>query len=179
MGTKNCYELILNSIIKASIFGLNLDAHFIPTKINFKELPDIIEMLNYINFQSLSILNFVPQGRGKENVESLMMNEQDYMELRDILEKEQPKFKGTIRIGIPLTENDRHLCTAGLSKMVIKYDGTVLPCPAFKEFDIRKLNELGIPTPNIFENLEDIKIKEGNLKEPLCKRLYHFNHNIR
>ena len=73
MGTKDLFDLVTLSMIKAKSSGLNTDAHFIPTKINYKELEDIIEMLNVAEFDELSILNFVPQGRGKINEDLLYM----------------------------------------------------------------------------------------------------------
>lgn len=95
-----------------------------------------------------------------------------------IYEKCKKQFDGILRVGIPLQGVDNHKCTAGYDKLVIKYDGTVLPCPAFKEYDVGKLNALGIKTPNIYDNLEDIKIYPGTRKEPLCKQLYKFHRSI-
>lgn len=37
-----------------------------------------------------------------------------------------------------------HLCTAGTEKLDIKYDGTILPCPAFKEMSVEKMKKYGI-----------------------------------
>lgn len=178
MGSKDFFEFVTLSMIKAESAGLVTDAHFIPTKINYKELPDIVEMLNVANFNQLSILNFVPQGRGKDNESILSLNEEEFQEFIQIYDKCREQFHGNLRIGIPLQGADTHKCTAGLDKLVIKYDGTVLPCPAFKEYDIEKLNALGIKTPNIHDNLEDIKIYHGTRKEPLCKQLYKFNKSI-
>ena len=84
-----------------------------------------------------------------------------------------------IRIGIPLIKNDAHLCTAGLDKLVIKYDGTVLPCPAFKEYDLDKLHELGIETPNIYTDLDKVLVKQGSRNNPLCKEVYAFDKSIK
>ena len=164
MGTKNNFDLVTLSMIKAKSSGLKTDAHFIPTKINYKELVDIIEMLNVAEFDELSILNFVPQGRGRVNESILSLSEDE--------------FKGKLRVGIHLQEEDTHKCTAGLSKLVIKYDGTVLPCAAFKEYDLEILNSMGIKTPNIYENLEDVKTYNGTRKKPLCKQLYKFNNSL-
>lgn len=178
MGSKDSFQFVTLSMIKAKSSGIVTDAHFIPTKINYKELPDIIEMLNVANFDQLSILNFVPQGRGKENERILSLNEEEFQEFMQIYEKCKKQFDGILRVGIPLQGVDSHKCTAGYDKLVIKYDGTVLPCPAFKEYDVEKLNALGIKTPNIYDNLEDIKIYPGTRKEPLCKQLYKFYRSI-
>ncbi|HAB65836.1 MAG TPA: hypothetical protein DCE23_00565 [Firmicutes bacterium] len=178
MGSTN-FDLVESSMIRASVVGLNCDAHFVPMKKNYKELRDIIELLNIAGFPSLSILNFVPQGRGKDNADTLMMNEEEMSEFKRIYESCRYEFKGEIRVGIPLLQEDRHKCTAGLDKLVIKYDGTVLPCPAFKEYDIEVLNRMGIKTPNIYTDLEQIEVHNGTRSYPLCKKLYNFNNSIK
>ena len=152
---------------------------FIPTKINYKELEDIIEMLNVAEFDELSILNFVPQGRGKINEDLLSLSENEFKEFIEIFNRCKDKFKGNLRVGIHLQGEDTHKCAAGLSKLVIKYDGTVLPCAAFKEYDLKTLNSIGIKTPNIYENLEEVELHSGTRKSPLCKLLYHFNKVIK
>lgn len=179
MGTTNTFDALITSLAKVSHYNIEKDAHFIPTKINYKELKDIIEILNYANFDSLSILNFVPQGRGYINKDELMMSTEEFKEFVNIYNIEKEKFNGNIRIGIPLLENNIHKCTAGFSKLVIKYDGTVLPCPAFKETDLKILNELGYITPNIYTNLNDIELRTEREEIPLCKKLYNFTHNIK
>lgn len=177
MGSKN-FDEVESSIIRASVVGLNTDIHFVPMKSNYRELPDLIEILNCANIEQLSILNFVPQGRGYENKNELMLSPEEMQEFKAIYDKCKDDFKGHIRIGIPLIGEDKHKCTAGLGKLVIKYDGTVLPCPAFKEFDNSILNQMGIQTPNIYDSLENIQIYNGTRTNPLCKQLYKFNHSI-
>lgn len=103
-----------------------------------------------------------------------MLDDEEMKEFVNTI-KNQTIYKGEIRIGIPLTENDEHLCTAGFDKMVIKYDGSVLPCPAFKEIDPSTLEEYGISVPNIRSNLEDVIIFQGNRAKPLCKVIYSKN----
>ncbi len=175
---RNHFTIIAQSIIRASLEGLETDVHFIPMKSNYKELPDLIELLNIAEVNNLSILNFVPQGRGKLNEDKIRLSIGEMAEFVEIFKRCKDLFNGNIRVGIPLIKDDKHLCTAGLDKMVIKYDGTVLPCPAFKEYDIEKLNRLGIKTPNIKDDLESIEIHNGRRREPLCKRLYNFNSSL-
>lgn len=178
MGSHQLFTYVQTSMIKAACAGIETDAHFIPTRINYKELPDIVEMLNVAQFQRLSILNFVPQGRGKENEESLSLTPEEFAEFIQIYENCKNQFKGTLRIGIPLQGADTHKCSAGLDKLVIKFDGTVLPCPAFKEYDTAKLNQIGIKTPNIHTQLEEVQVHNGTRKYPLCKQLYHFDKSL-
>ena len=179
MGTNNYYTYLASSLIKATSNGLSTDVHYIPTKINYKELPEIIELLNIANCENLSILNFVPQGRGEINRDTLLLSKEEMQEFVSIYESSKNNFNGNIRVGIPLIQEDSHLCTAGLSKLVIKYDGTVLPCPAFKEYPTEALNCIGIKTPNIHTNLSDVKVYSGSRKKPLCKKLYNFQNFIK
>ena len=68
-----------------------------------------------------------------------------------------------------------HLCTAGTEKLDIKYDGTILPCPAFKEMSVKKMEKYGIKLHSIYEDLEKVVLHEGKRKLPLCKQVYGFN----
>lgn len=172
MGTKSYFDYLKKSMIRASLTNIETDAHFIPNKLNYKELEDIIEMLNIVNFKCLSILNFVPQGRGLNNNSVLALNDKEKDEFIELYNKLKSGFKGIIRLGIPLKKENTHLCNAGMSKLVIKFDGTVLPCPAFKEINIEILKKNKIEVCNIYSNLEKIKVYSGTRKNPLCKEIY-------
>ena len=176
MGTKNRFTYVADSMLRASLVGLNVDVHFIPLKANYKEFLDILEILEICEIKQISILNFVPQGRGLINQQDLQLSNEEMEEFINIYK--QSNFNGHIRVGIPLLSKDEHLCTAGLDKIVIKYDGTVLPCPAFKEFDIELLNKMEIKTPNIYTDLDKVEIHNGTRKKPLCKQLYKFRQTI-
>ncbi len=178
MGNKH-FELVSQSIIRAAVVGLDTDVHFVPMKLNYKELPDLIELLNIAEIRNLSLLNFVPQGRGEVNKDELMMSEDELREFSTIYESCKDSFNGVLRVGIPLLSDDKHKCTAGLDKLVIKYDGIVLPCPAFKEYDTAILNKMGIKTPNVHTDLESVQVHNGTRSYPLCKKLYDFNGTIK
>ena len=140
---------LLDSMINSSTIGIETDVHFIPMKPNYKEIKDILEMLEIAGINNLSILKFVPQGRGKINKDNLMLTEEELSEFMDILNQSKSVFSGNIRIGIPLLGENRHLCNAGLEKLDIKYDGTILPCPAFKELDEETMKKYGIKNYSI------------------------------
>lgn len=166
------HSCLIDSLLNASVSGLETDVHFIPMKPNYKEIKDILEMLEIAGINNISILNFVPQGRGSKNVNDLILNNDELIEFMNLLDSFSRLYSGHIRIGIPLTKDNSHKCNAGLEKLDIKFDGTVLPCPAFKELDIETMKKYGIKHYNIYENLEDVKTPGGKRVEPLCKKIY-------
>ncbi len=63
-------------------------------KPNYRQLPDIIEMLDMLDIPSISLLNFVPQGRGRENKDELMLSGEELAEFGEIVKQEQSRYKG-------------------------------------------------------------------------------------
>ena len=166
---------LLKSLINASFVGLDIDVHFVPMKPNYKEIVDILEMLEIAQVKNISILNFLPQGRGRQNKEELQLSKEEFNEFFEILNKYRNSYSGNIRIGIPLQGDNSHKCNAGIEKLDIKFDGTVLPCPAFKEITKEECRKFNIKLPNIYTNLEDVKISgKGTRNKPLCKQIYSF-----
>lgn len=178
MGRKSFITYLMDSLIRASKVGLNVDVHFIPMKPNYRQFSDIIECLEISGVKNISVLNFVPQGRGRDNKEELMLSQEELKEFSEILRKEKEHYSGNIRIGIPLNGKISHLCTAGTEKLDIKYDGTILPCPAFKEISVETMQKYGIRLHNIYEDLEKVVVHNGKRKVPLCKQVYGFNGDL-
>ena len=174
MGRKEVSRYALfKSLITSSFAGLNVDVHFVPMKLNYKEIGDILEVLEIAKIKNISLLNFLPQGRGKINEEQLQLSDEEKKEFFKLLEEYRKYFSGNIRIGIPLQDEPTHKCNAGLEKLDIKFDGTVLPCPAFKEITEEECKDFNIPIWNIYSNLEEIKIPgKGTRVKPLCKQIY-------
>ncbi len=171
--SENMRVALLDSLLNAVVVGLSVDVHFVPMKPNYLEILDILEMLEIVGIKNVSILNFVPQGRGYLNRESLELSDSERKEFFELLKKKDTVFSGNIRLGIPLQGEDSHKCNAGLEKLDIKYDGTILPCPAFKELTPEEYKKYGIKTYSIYENLEDVVIPgKGTRKVPLCAKVY-------
>lgn len=169
---------LLKSLIDAKFEEIDIDVHFVPMKPNYKEITDILELLEIAGVKNISLLNFLPQGRGRINVKELLLTESEKNDFFNILENSKNIFSGNIRIGIPLKEDDVHKCNAGLEKLDIKFDGSVLPCPAFKEITKEECERFNIKIPNIYKNLEDVVIKEnGTRVKPLCKQIYNSRKN--
>lgn len=99
MGRKGLITCLMDSLIRASRTGINVDVHFIPMKPNYRQFSDIIECLEISGVKNISVLNFVPQGRGRDNKEELMLSKEELKEFSEILKKEKEHYSGNIRIG--------------------------------------------------------------------------------
>ena len=173
--TNSARESLLDSLLNAACVCMNVDVHFVPMKVNYKEIPDILEMLEIAKIDNISILNFLPQGRGYQNKEILELSSDEKKEFFKILDECRNNYSGNIRIGIPLQGDTTHKCNAGLEKLDIKFDGSVLPCPAFKEITPDECKKFNIKVPNIYDNLESINIPgSGTRVKPLCKEYYDY-----
>lgn len=172
MGRDSLSICLIDSLIRARTIGLKVEVHFIPMKQNYREFLDIVECLEIAGINKISVLNFVPQGRGKENQEELMLNQEELKKFSEIIKKAKESYNVNIRIGIPLNKKISNFCNAGTEKLDIKYDGTILPCPAFKELSVETMEKYGIKLYSIYDDLENFALGNFNRKEPLCKQIY-------
>lgn len=173
-------QALLDSLLNAKFTNLNVDVHFVPMKPNYKEINDIIEMLEIAGIKNLSILNFVPQGRGKLNKNELQLSNLELGEFFEILNNSKKHYSGNIRIGIPLQSEANHKCNAGLEKIDIKFDGTILPCPAFKDITLEECKKYNIKLYNIYDDISEFSIPgRGTRSEPLCKKIYNKRERIK
>ncbi len=172
MGTKNNFTSLLKSMLNASKFNFATSIHFIPNKLNFQQFKDVFELAELAGIDEVRVLKFVPQGRGKENKEDLQLTNDELSEFLkscSAINSDSTKLK----IGIPLQQQNTHKCTAGFDKIDIRYDGQILPCPAFKDVDTKTLQRKGIQDINIYRNLEDFKFVENITRViPLCEQIY-------
>jgi len=173
MGTKGNMANVLHSIINAKSVGLYTEIHFIPMRVNYKDIEDILELCEIGEIDKVSILKFVPQGRGKENQSDLQLSIDELRTFCENVDNLRSKYKINIRMGIPLTNESDHLCTAGCDKFAIRYDGVVLPCVAFKESDKEELaNKLGYRVFTIQDGLNKLQSRDGINNCALCKKVY-------
>lgn len=134
-GLNGSFNKAIESISTVISAGLWAGIHFVPTKLNFREIEKTIEICSNLGVSEFAILRFVPQGRGFKNREKLELSQHDREELFDILNK--IKCQSIIRIGHPLncfiSDYEFSECIAGKSICLIKPNGQVVPCPAFKQ----------------------------------------------
>lgn len=134
-GTSSTYELAKKSIESSINAGLNIELHIVPMKINFHEIEDILKFASKKGISKVSLLRFVPQGRGALISDRLMLDHK-YNELLKVLVKDWSRTYPavSIRLGVPyncLTMQGKK-CTAAHDKLLINATGEIFPCEAFK-----------------------------------------------
>lgn len=139
MGTKNCFEKMQQSAIRAAEAGLCTEAHFVPMKVNVNEINEAVLLCKRLQISKISFLRLVLHGRAKENAVLLTLTEQQTAELKNQLSEIQTQSDLSIRIGVPLSlDLSCHRCEAACGKLNIKYDGGVYPCEVFKNCGMEK-----------------------------------------
>lgn len=115
--------------------GIEPEVHFVALASNYIQLPKIVEFVASLGIKKVSVLRFVPQGRGvlikNKDVLSLSQN----LDLRKIIEMLRAKGY-EIRTGSPfnvLYLNNPPKCMAAQDRLIVAPDLKIYPCDAFKQ----------------------------------------------
>lgn len=158
-GTKGNMQYILASIDNATKLGIHTEIHFVPTKINIEEIEKVLEYAKKREINKVSFLRLICHGRGFDNRARLNLNAQENKWLKEKLSKIEKDSGNKVRIGIPLQDKKDICCNAVKDKLVIRYDGKVFGCEAFKNMEFEKVD-------SIYDNsLEDIYMNSEHLKQ--------------
>jgi len=126
------YGCVIKSIENSLALKIQTELHTVPMRQNLQSLPDTIDCAKAMGLSRLSLLRFVPQGRGLIDCTTKLPSPSEYKDLTEIVKK----ANGFLRLGSPFNFLNHHRkvpCTAGLDKLVIRGDGKVIPCEAFKQ----------------------------------------------
>jgi len=177
MGTDNGISKVLRSMIYASGTGwanIDTEIHFVPTKINYQGFEDVVflaEQHQWKNIKQISVLRFVPQGRGEKNRKELLLSDEELAWFIQDVQRIKSEYKVPIRLGIPLSPDKQHECTAGNDKFLVGANGLIYPCPAFKCIDSKILEDQGIAIGHI-NSIDELQINERRHKTPLCDAIH-------
>lgn len=154
--TSKSFEKTIDAISFCNKLHMEPEFHFVPLSINFQELKAIAYLGKAIGVNKISILRFVPQGRGESN-SHLILNKQENLELKkDIVELLTNNHE--IRVGSPfnfLMLNNYPKCCSGQDRLTISPDFKIYPCDAFKQVSSEKLkvdNDLRSVKDNLLED---------------------------
>lgn len=154
MGTMaDILPLLEETIRRAISVGIPVEAHLVPMKCNFRQIPKTLERLYSLGVEKVSLLRLVPQGRTIENQERTVLTVDEEEELKVIQLELSEKYGNKLRLGKPYRRGRYSSCMTGTIRMAVRYDGFVFPCGAFKD---------GVEE---FEGCKPDNVKEKRLKD--------------
>ena len=129
-----------NAIATALDCGLRVELHFVRLSDNFREIEEIAATARTWGVSRISVLRFVPQGRGCL-IRSHSLDRLQNVQLRRAIE--QLRSQGfDIRTGSPynfLMLNDQPECSSGIDRLIVGADLRIYPCDAFKQIKAEEL----------------------------------------
>ena len=127
------FQCTLTAMRDAAEAGLVVEVHFVPLAANLAELPVAASTARRNGATRVSVLRFVPQGRGSGNGQLALSRKQN-MELRSVILGLRDE-EHHIRVGSPynfLTLAEAVPCSSGVNGLTILPDLRIVPCDAFK-----------------------------------------------
>lgn len=127
-------QLLEESIKNAIQLDITVEAHLVPMRFNFRQIPDTLERLYAIGVSRVSLLRLVPQGRVDENDDKVILSEGEASELKTMIGELSEKYPhNKLRLGKPSRSGKFTTCNTGTVRLAVRYDGFVFPCGAFKD----------------------------------------------
>jgi len=125
----------IKAIKLAKSYNIHTELHFVALASNYKKLNGIVKLTQAYGVEQVSVLRFVPQGRGKliKNYDTL--SKEQNLELKKIITDLCDRgYK--IRTGSPfnvLLLNKDPKCMAAQDRLIVAPDLNIYPCDAFKQ----------------------------------------------
>ena len=133
--TGGSFRNLMVSAQKTKEYGVPFEFHFVPMRPNFRQLGEVVSMAEKMGAGRVSILRFVPQGRGERNKEKLDLTPSQISQLFKDLARLKSEFPGFVRLGSPwnaLRIGEPTPCASGLGKVLVNAWGEAYVCEAFK-----------------------------------------------
>jgi radical SAM protein with 4Fe4S-binding SPASM domain len=169
--TPGSFECLLTSLQNCLQANIECEMNFVPLRVNTNDFSQLINIAKDLQIPRISILRFVPQGRGALNRAELELHpEEENSFVRELL-RLRAQSSVDIRTGSPfngIIPGNQVPCRAGFGKLVIQADGNVLPCEVFKHYKRRNW-DLSVHNMTLSQILASPQISN------LYKRLQHTN----
>lgn len=141
MNTPWAFSNIMRSVKWLQSHSATVEIHMVPMKPNFKHITPLRDLCAEIGVKKMSLLRFVPQTRGRVNVDELGMTKMDFIQMQMIIAEEFAREHPVqLRAGCPI--DFRHSigalprkakpCHAGDDLILVRPNGAVHPCAAWK-----------------------------------------------
>ena len=134
------FHAMLSSVDQCVSAGILAELNFVPMRPNASAFPGVIRLALGHRVRRVSVLRFVPQGRGLQNRNRLELSRREEDEFVQVLLRSRRESPVEIRTGSPFNKivpGNNVPCRAGVEKLVVQADGNVLPCEVFKHADTR------------------------------------------
>lgn len=137
VGCNGAFDLTKKSILTAFQKGFKVKINIVPNKLNLSSLESTVIDLIEWGVAQISFLRIVYQGYAKDNINDLYLDMNDMKNLESIFNRLliYNNEKTRLRFGIPFSGILKKplKCNAGQNKLIVRYDGNVLPCEGFKD----------------------------------------------
>ncbi len=118
--------------------GVPVEIHFVSMHRNFRDLPRLVEEAAKWGVRRLSVLRFVPHGRGGGIANREDLTSDEMRELREIILATRETFPEIeLRAGSPynVLGIGHTPCDAAQEVLVVNHRGDIFPCDAFKNVE--------------------------------------------
>ncbi|WP_313164659.1 radical SAM/SPASM domain-containing protein [Sedimentibacter sp.] len=157
------FDKTIRSIKECVKIGIDAEVHFVAVSQTFRELNEVVRFCKNLGVNKISILRFVPQGRGMLYMQGVL-NKNENLELIKMIKNIQAEGY-EIRTGSPfnvLLLNKNPECYAARNRIIITPDLRVYPCDAFKN----------IMAEDVVGNLDYSTLSNSTLEECWHKSSY-------
>lgn len=130
----------IKAIEVAKNMRLSTELHFVPLESNYMMLDKIAELGRELGIEKISVLRFVPQGRGHLIAKRALNRLQNVQLKRKILALRGKGYD--IRTGSPynfLMLNHQPKCCSAIDRLIIGPDLHIYPCDAFKQIEAKEI----------------------------------------
>jgi MoaA/NifB/PqqE/SkfB family radical SAM enzyme len=112
--------------------GLRVEAHLVPMRPNLATLDLTARWLVRLGVVRVALLRLVVQGEAERHRADLELDPQERQRLQCLIDTLQadPEVGPKLRVGVPL--GGPGTCRAGRGRLLVRADGEVAPCEAFK-----------------------------------------------
>lgn len=143
MGVSGSWYTTTGGILALVDKGVNVEVHMVPMKPNYKHISNVRDMCADMGVSKLSLLRFVPQTRGHFNRNILDISIKEFRDIQYVLQAEYCKKEHPVKMrpGCPIDFRHKVIgsiydkpksCHAGLDLILVRPDGSVHPCAAWK-----------------------------------------------
>jgi len=126
--------------------GFKTTVAFVVNKINYRDIPKMVELCSTLGVKNLFILGFIPTGRGAEQQKELLVPKDMLMETLTDLKRYENNGKVRIMVDCSMDcvfyELWKNSCPAGADFVTVTVNGDVFPCGFLRENSEFKLGNI-------------------------------------